>query len=235
MKDWKAPRWNIATVLRATWSASLKMWARTPARPQARQRGGAALRRRSQGWETCPGYLPNYTWLPWRASSWDLYSRRSEDYGPYLKRENRGRLFPFPPPFSSPPWNIHFGQVAVARAVAVAKFSQQRVFLRLGVAVVGKLRLSTGSLFVPGLKVRRGYCSLRYRQTAPCQRKKINNNNTGLTPRERPWIFTGVPVRSSDRCYVSFDLQARCVFSPLVTFNESYLSCNWLWTLKEAL
>lgn len=169
---WKTGKLRVEIYLPFCAPPGARPWKCERARPQARQRGGAALRRRSQGWETCPGYLPNYTWLPWRASSWDLYSRRSEDYGPYLKRENRGRLFPFPPPFSSPPWNIHFGQVAVARAVAVAKFSQQRVFLRLGVAAVGKLRLSTGSLFVPGLKVRRGYCSLRYRQTAPCQRKK---------------------------------------------------------------
>lgn len=64
-------------------------------RARARRRGGAARSQRSQGWETCPGYLPNYTWLFWRAPSRGFHSGQSEEYDPSLKRDDWGRHFLF--------------------------------------------------------------------------------------------------------------------------------------------
>lgn len=47
---------------RALAGTRISSWARA-----RRERGGAARSQRRLGWESCPGYLPNSTWLLWRA------------------------------------------------------------------------------------------------------------------------------------------------------------------------
>lgn len=102
---------SVSNALRAPYSASLRVSAQARTRDEG---AGPARSRRSQGWETCPGYLPNSTWLPWRASSRDLYSGHTEG--------NMGRLwsdttevdifsFSLKTPFS--PRNIHLAKLSL--------------------------------------------------------------------------------------------------------------------------
>lgn len=154
----------------------------SPYRERARRRGGAA---RSQSAGRDEKLVPDiYLTIPGcsDAPRPEVSTADSEEYDPYLTRDNRGThllyLPSFKPSLPKTKQKKTPTTFTLAKLRAAPWFGEKfanAVFLLLGVAVEN-LRLSTGSLFALGLKVQRGHCRLQYRQTRRVGQPKYGPN-----------------------------------------------------------